>query len=509
VFKEQDFRPEPIAVDRWWLHVTTNREMERAVVPISLAPPPGSWKCPVWLGLFMDGDPMLLDLCAKHVKIVGKNGGGKSVSASNITRSALLAQTGGRREVHVWMCATNKLVPLVWPWVRRYLSGADAEPVIDWIAGEDPDQVLRMLAAAYRWARSRNSLNDDTSSAQIGPDLPGLVIVLDEGTHACENKDATVIIDGEEYTISRLVNTLLAMARSAGLSMVVLTQQGTYDGLGMWGPDMMSNFTVRICTATEKPADGYLTLPKLEGMGVDPTMMPRNMVYLQPSWAEDARVMPGKMGHLDGAETIEPVVAQVAALPAPRWTAEDLAAFGMDYTLRWSPRRLPTLAAACARRSWEWRPQPPEGVPITVGGGDDTIDTAEQGEDMFRKKRSSNPIDMLPSDEEVDELAAIAARMHTEVLERDGGGLLPEPLEGVAAAVDTLTGGGGVPWVATAQLCDIVWGTTEQKRVNQLGRAIHAHCPTLRTTGPKDYPGGRGRGYEVTELLDALARLRG
>lgn len=514
VFKDQDFRPEPIAVDRWWLHVTTNRDMERAAVPISSAPPPGSWKMPVWLGLFMDGDPMNIELFAKHVKIVGKNGGGKSVTASNIARAALVAQTGGRRECHVWMCATDKLVPLVWPWLRRYLSGQDDHPVLDWVAGEDPYEVLRMLAAAYRWARARNALNDDTSSANIGPDNPGLVIIWDEATHGGAS-NASIEIDGEDYTISRLVNTLLANSRSAGLSMVALTQQGVYDGLGHWGPDMMSNFTVRFCTATEKPADGFLTLPKLEGMGVDPTMMPRNMVYMQPSWAEDARVMPGKMGHLDGVETIEPVVAQVAALPEPRWTDDDLEAFGPDYAYRWDPRRLPSLARACQRREWAWRPQPPRDVPVPAAiGGSDTTDT-DGGDDMFRKRerRTVDPIAMLPSDAEVDELEKIAARMHTEVLERERAeGLdpdrLPEPMESVEEALALLTEGGGVSWVATAQLCEHVWGTTDGKRVNQLGRAIHRHCPRLRATSARDYPGGRGRGYEVAELLDALARLR-
>jgi hypothetical protein len=534
-FSAGDIRPEPLQVDRWVLHVNT-KHVETEDVPLSEAPPPRPWRMPAWLGLYLDGNPIELSLAARHLKCVGATGMGKGVVANNIIRAGATAASGSRREVMVWVLSTDKLNPLVWPWLTGYLSGRDAYPVLDWVAGQDPAECLRMLAAAYRLGRSRNDELDDESKLSTSPDQPGLLILWDEGNDG-GRRGETITLDGVDYTISRLVSSLLGSVRSSGISIAAFTQQGLYEGLGPWGDEMMRNFTIRICTATETQSDGLMNLPKLQGMNVDTTLLRNHTVYIQPSITDDSRAMPGKLAHLDGTALIDQVARQVAAMAPPQWSASDLAALGPDYETRWHPARVPTLARACQRRGWTWRPEPPgtppnvPPPPINMGkpmppptSPPPPEPTPQQAWDAAMAAPTPvNEAVGLPTDEDLDALDAIAAKMMVEAeamaaarAPADDGAeapapvtlevRLPEPLPSVIAAVDELPT--DLEWVATAQLCDQVWGTTSDKAVGALGRAITAHCPGLRATGPKSYPGGRGRGFIVAELRAALARLR-
>ena len=548
-FGAGDIRPEPVKVDRWWLHINT-KHVETQDVPLSSAPPPRPWRMPAWLGLFLDGRDIEISLAARHLKCVGATGMGKGVVANNIIRAAATAASGSRREVMVWVLSTDKLNPLVWPWLTGYLSGRDAYPVLDWVAGQDPHECLRMLAAAYRLSRARNDELDDESKLTTSPDQPGLMILWDEGNDG-GRRGETITLDGVDYTISRLIATLLGNVRSSGVSIAAFTQQGLYEGLGPWGDEMMRNFTIRICTATETMSDGLMNLPKLQGMGVDTTLLRNHTVYIQPSTTDDARAMPAKMAHLDGTALIDQVARQVAAMSPPQWSASDLAALGDDYATRWHPARVPTLARACERRGWAWRPTPPPAAsapPPPTGAPAQPVPMRKQPQPMppptsppppeptpqqAWDATMAEPTDQLgpgaglPTAAELDGLDGLAAQMmaEAEAMAADGDPApasaaahpgtrgaaatlernLPEPIPSLIRVVDELPT--DLEWVATAQLCQEVWGTTVDTHVGTLGRALTAHCPGLRATGPRSYPGGRGRGFVMAELRAALARL--
>lgn len=559
--EDGDLRPEPVAVDRWWLHLNT-AHVEKEEVPATLAPPPRAWTATSWLGLYLDGRAIEVALCGRHMKVVGATGGGKTVVTNNVIRAAVTAAQAGRRDCHVWVVATDKLVPLVWPWLQGYLSGRDRVPVLDWPAGHDPDMVLRALAAAYRLARSRNRDLDDESSVRVTPDAPGLLVVWEEAKHG-GRQDHTIEIDGEEFTISGLVNAIMQMSRASGVGILAVTQDGLYEGTGPYGDEMMRNFTVRACTVTETESDGRFTLPKLAGQGVDTTQLRDHTIYLQPSMADDARAMPGKVSNLDGTPLVDPVVQVAAAAPLPRWSPADLAALGEDYARRWDPARCPELVRACTRRGWGWRPAelaPPtarghdeddeQTEPEAPAGGDDGEDEHVENSTGDRqwadalaaltdaaagvpRPASSKPVDRvsdarraLPSAADVARLDEIAARMMAEVAAGQGaahsaaephgspaGGpeSAPEPIPSVWAAVAALPD--GTEWVPTAELAWRVWGTERAEAVATLGRAIARHVPAARTTDPRPYTARgtarRGRGYVVSELAAALADYRG
>lgn len=377
-FIDNDITPEPLKVDRWWLHINT-KHMEEQTVTADMKPPElarKSWNMPAWLGLFLDGTDILFTLAGVHVKGVGATGGGKSVMANNAVREALTAQDMampvGHRDCHVFMCATQKLMPIAWPWVRPWFVGQMAHPALDWIAGEDPERVLDMWESVYRLAVSRNSRLGDDDKHLAAHTFPGLLVVWEEAKHGGYTTN-TRLVNGEEWTISRFVAETVAIARSACIAVWALTQDGQVDGIGPYGGDAQRNFTGRYVTVTENHSDGFYNLPKLESMGIDTTKLRCNTIYVQQSIKDDTRALAAKASHIAKTPIIGPLVmAEVAHLVPPMWTREDLAALGPSYVRRWNEARLPAPAALCRRERIAW----PACPLLRIPGPGGTVHTA-------------------------------------------------------------------------------------------------------------------------------------
>lgn len=366
-FIDNDITPEPGKVDRWWLHINTKHMEEEEVTPAMKPAGRKSWNMPAWLGLFLDGTDILFTLAGVHVKGVGATGGGKSVMANNAIREALTAEDlsmpPGHRDCHVFICATQKLMPIAWPWVRPWFLGHMGHPAVDWIAGEDPERVLDLWESVYRLAVSRNSRLGDDDKHLAAHAFPGLLVVWEEAKHGGYTTN-TRLVNGEEWTISRFVAETVAIARSACIAVWALSQDGQVDGIGPFGGDAQRNFTGRYVTVTENHSDGFYNLPKLESMGIDTTKLRHNTIYVQQSIKDDTRALAAKASHIAKTPIIGPLVnAEIAHLVPPMWTREDLAALGASYVRRWNRDRLPAPAAHCTRSNIPWPTCPPLRVP--------------------------------------------------------------------------------------------------------------------------------------------------
>lgn len=564
VLEERDVRPEPVAIDRWYVHVST-KHVEEQEVPASLAPAPRSWNLPVWLGLFLDGPDMEVTLAGRHMKVIGATGGGKSVIVNNVVRGAVSAVApDGRRDALVWVCATNKLVPLVWPWLEPWFSGHTQHPVLDGVFGESPAEVRRFLAAVYYLARDRNRRLDAESKWKASPSLPGILVVLEEGKVATSDTGIIEMEDGSEWTISRLLSEICSVARSACISVLMVTQEGLFEGLGAWGDSMQRNITVRACTVTETESDGYNNLPKLQGMGVDTTMLRDNTMYLQVGLGEASRAMPGKAAHLDGSALITAAAVAASAVAPPLLEPEGVTAFGPAlYNNRWSQDRQPELARAVQRRGMRWpapppatpwrdgpvtasaaaaaptmtanterpeRPEPERVTALPVPGAHDQVPTPDEWRPEWdsqlaallggQQQEAGVVMDTgaygLPGPESMDELDRLAAQMQAEADAADAppeafaAEGLPEPLGSVLGAVGALVADRGAQWVATAEVAGLVWGDDGPEAARKLGRAISAMVPWLKTTHPRPWgtQGKRGNGYVVAELVAAFTEYR-
>src|SRR3954469_7852618 len=565
VLAVNDVRLEEIAADRWLLHVSTEHVLAETI-EYRPSTKPQSFNMPLWLGLFEDGADMRFTLCRAGVKLVGSTGGGKSTILNNIIGRTLECRSADLRpDSIVWIAATQKLVPLVYPWVVPWVPRQAARPPIDWIVGESVESVKEFLRRLYFLIVDRNKQNTRTSKHTATPDSPGILVILEEARIMTGDTEPIDMGDGREWTVSRLLAECAAVSRSSGVSFVMVTQLGLYDGLGAWGDELQRHLTIRMCTVTETAADGYNTLPKLPG-NVDTTMLAHHSMYLQVGLTEQSRAMPGKVAHLDD-ERVPPVsLALSDRVGAP--SARDIHVLGEDYyNGRWEAARLPDLVEAArydpespGGQGWDWpgfggpvaTPFPFD-VPVpraptmeeesvhTPADGPQDIDPAGDDADwrdewdagleelLGRRDLIDTPGDALPEpgerpawavegDAVIDRLWKMARQMEADAdaAEAETAAeltpkekLLPLPLQAVIHHLGLISPDEHPEWIPTAELAAIAWGPDVENAAVKMGQALRKNWPGLKSTAPRGVPhGARARGYLVRDLFRAAVAIR-
>ncbi len=208
--RESDVRAEEArAAHLFLLHVSTKNVLVQSV-PFPMDNPGGSINDPAEIGLYEDGQGTDLVLVGRHAMFVGCTGSGKTVLLNN-----LMARITERFDALVWVACTDKLVPLVYPWLRPWFDGRCEHPVIDWVAGQDPGEVLRMLAAGYRLMRERNASLANRSSHLATPREPAVVVIIDEASDALRRRDTIATHDGQRMNATQLVYQITRAGRSA------------------------------------------------------------------------------------------------------------------------------------------------------------------------------------------------------------------------------------------------------------------------------------------------------
>jgi hypothetical protein len=375
---------------------------------------PGDITKAIDIGEYEDASRLLL-LMVGHMKIVGATGFGKSVLANN-----LIGRITGCSNALVWVAATDKLVPLVWPWLRPFFEGKTDRPVLDYVRGQRAHDVLVVLRDAYKLACDRNEGLDDESKVRPTRDKPAVFVFVEEVSHSVEFVDTIPTHDGQDVTISDLIKMITANGRSANVWLIMMSQFGINAALGDRASEAIRNITMRICLRTLESHDGSRTLPALPA-SVDTNALTNYTMYVQPN-IDEPRAFPAKAAKLDGAEDVEPV-----AINNTRWRpagVEPEIDLGEDYRHRWDADRLPVLARPVAKRGWTWptvggvavverpapRPTPRrEGGSPTVGGPDDGeghgVDTtawSDEDEAAFRALLGKGGTGGDPADERDD-----------------------------------------------------------------------------------------------------------
>lgn len=352
--RRSQLRPEPtIHEDQWLLHVNLEQPL-KGDLPHPGDRGAGDWTQPITIGLYEDGNPLTLDMYARHLAMVAATGGGKSVLLHNLIEAATRCTN-----VIVMVATTSKLMPIIWPWLEPWLRGTTQRPVIEAVAGESLAEVLHLLKTVYRLTKERNALLGPAGSKhRATAEDPAFWLVLDEATDVATATEETVrTFDGKEWSAAKLFMYLTATLRSAGGGIAYFTQNALYDALGKYGSQTMRNVRIRIAGRTEVAYDGQVTLRGIKS--VDTTELRDNTVMVQPD-NETPRAIPAKVRLLDSVDQIRPLaIANTRYRPTgfPQWLVNKL---GPTWTERWLPDRQATLVAACER----------EGItyPITADG---------------------------------------------------------------------------------------------------------------------------------------------
>ncbi|GAA1958193.1 hypothetical protein [Kitasatospora viridis] len=305
---------------------------------------------PIPVALLSDGARAELDLRQASTVITGPTGSGKT----NLLHD-LIARLDQTSDTLVWVIDLNG-GSLALPWLAAWhdaqtgrpgsrWAGADIPvPGVDWVASTI-EEAKRMLAAAVRIAKARKvayqdamrDANDD--KLPVGPTIPEVVIIVDEGAEAAATRAARQVLAG----ISEVIRIARAMAIRAVVSVLRVTSDTLPDPMVR---KMASN---RIATGANEDSElghlfGWRAL-KAEDSFDGPGSMLIGTEGQQPAKARQQRIKP---------EMIEEITA-ITAARRPTLDGPSLDAAGTDYTHRWTTERCGHLwyqpAAAIATTS--------------------------------------------------------------------------------------------------------------------------------------------------------------
>lgn len=372
-----DIRFEPTDMAHVWnLHVSTKKPLKKVIPhPQPGGRAPTTMYEPVEVGIYEDATPLKFDALGQHGVMIGATESGKSTFTHNYLDNLL-----SKIDCLVWVAGVQKLMPLIGSWLYPWLTGQTSRPVIDRIAGEEPEEVLILLDDFLKLATtlSKELLLED--KRRVSPENPAICLILDEASALAENKDVRInTFDGREnVTASQLINDICRVARAAGMSVFFLTQFGLVDALGDYGTKTMRNVNVRIVGRTNNDHDGAATLNSIRG--VRSTELRDNTLMVQTS-REVPRAIPAKAFKLNEAREIVPL-AHAYTDRRPVMPPKLVRLLGDSYTGRWDADRNPDLVAACEQLGVPYPHVSPEvsGIihlsPERSGGDSGLVDAA-------------------------------------------------------------------------------------------------------------------------------------
>lgn len=138
---------------------------------------------PIPLGEYRDGTTAAVLLRESSALITGQKGSGKTT-----TLHALTAGIGLCRDAIVWHIDLNG-GGMSQSWLHPWLEGETQRPAIDWAAAT-PEEAVRLAAMALEIAKDRKKstralkIKANSSLMPVSPDLPEIVIIVDEGAEA-------------------------------------------------------------------------------------------------------------------------------------------------------------------------------------------------------------------------------------------------------------------------------------------------------------------------------------
>lgn len=311
--------------------------------------PPGDIREPRMMGVYKDRQEMLFPLCGWNGMMCGATGAGKSVFANNLIAGVLETTNA---EVQVG--GTDKLAPLVFPWLLPWLRGEVDRPPFARVAGQDPMEVTQWLADLYLEAKRRNDnlgLDDQHTPT---PEAPAIVSLLEEASNLLLNfshvKVPIRLPDSDEvveWNAARIIAEFCSVSRSASMSLFFLTQYGIQDALGPHGQLVRRNLTIRVVGRTFSHSDASSVLTAARN--INATQLPKNLLLVQPD-SEVPRIVPGKVTYVRGPEIIGRIVKAYTGR-RPTWAPREDT---RDWRQRWNPEKLPQLVANARKTGLEW-----------------------------------------------------------------------------------------------------------------------------------------------------------
>ncbi|MFF2662461.1 hypothetical protein ACFVUH_34500 [Kitasatospora sp. NPDC058032] len=323
------------------IHVTTKVITDALPFPVEEMGEVTTVNNPIPVALLSNGVRAEMDLRQASTIVTGPTGSGKTNWLH-----MLIARLDQTNDTLVWVIDLNA-GSIGLPWLNAWRDAqlhrpgsrwADADipvPGVDWVAST-PEEAKRMLAAAVRIAKRRKAAYQDAmrdandDKLPVGPTIPEIVIVMDEGAEVAATREARQVLAG----VSEVIRIARAMAIRAVVSVLRVTQDVMPDPLVR---KMASN---RLATGAFEDSElghlfGWRAL-RAEDSFSGPGSVLVGTEGKQPAKARQERITPD-------------MIEEISALTAHRRPALDapsLEAAGTDYTDRWLIGRCGHLWAA-------------------------------------------------------------------------------------------------------------------------------------------------------------------
>lgn len=238
--------------------------------PYPITPAVTSINNPFPIGPFADGSPAVVLMREVAALVIGVRGAGKS----NLL-NVIIAQLTKTADAIVWVIDVGKAGKLARPWLRPWMDGRTARPVIDWVATTDSEAHLMLQAfndaIAYRAALVAQDTED---GEKITPtcDLPAIILIIDESPSILGEESfqaSRTKREAGQATNAQLVQLAksgVRLGRSEAADMILASQRITNDMIG--DGTLKSQFTLRFGLSAPDGADLGRVFPN-DGAHVD------------------------------------------------------------------------------------------------------------------------------------------------------------------------------------------------------------------------------------------------
>lgn len=483
------------------------------------------------VGIYADGNPIILPMVGRHTEVIGMTGSGKSALANSI-----FAALSRCPDALIWVTAVSKLFPLVGPWCEPWWENPDKiqGPIFDKIGGQDHELAMAVLLAAYQLVDERSKIKRKGDKLQVSKDNPLVVVVLEESMSLLANSTKVLTHNGRHMNASQLCQQITQLGRSELVHLLRFDQYGLMDSAGEDGNKIRRNTLNRICLKTMYDYDGRAVL----GSGAPDTTKLKNNTLLCSLNGDEARPVAGK-SYFPPADPDE---AAKLGIPSVRdiaiahdqfrgeLTGRAAKKLGPLYEDRWKAHRIRELLQykLTGLDEDENIPEPAMTAPAPAEAtkeSDATMSAPAEDENMFgpapklgaameaalRKngidpegpqkppaesgdKTPETPVDW---DGELAKLTDVEAPSETPA---STGGRVPEPLATLLAKlIDDER-----EFVEYTVAADLAGVSPAAELVRVLGEEPFA-LPVQRPSSIE----GRPRGWWVKDLLAAATRLRG
>jgi hypothetical protein len=305
------------------------------VIPVRPLTGPGTINNPLWLGLWDDGEDILVDIRYRHGKIIGGTDSGKTT-----LENMILYGITGTIDCLPMVCGLSKLLDLAGPWLQPLADGRATSPVLDYVEGQEWEAVERFLRVAYcivkiRETAPRAQFQRDRNRILPSPDHPLIYIVIEESDVIMKDSRLIAMPDGRKMTAANVILYLVSKGRQYAVQVELLNQGVTQAQMGNLAGAIKLNVTRTVVFWTPKKAHGQWALP--DGCGLDTTQLPAHSFYMTNG--KNAQPRQGKAAYIDEEHAIpEAAIAhQTWMTGLEPYTQRKLREMvGDDYAARWS-----------------------------------------------------------------------------------------------------------------------------------------------------------------------------